>query len=323
MRFIPALAAAALVAIAPRAPSHADEYPSKPIKLIVAVAPGGSTDVMARLFADHITRRTGQPVVVENRTGAAGVIGSDAVAKAAPDGYTLGLNNTSQIVLNPFLQKNMPLDPLSDLVPVAPLADAPQVLVIDARIPAKTLQEFIAYARANPGKLNYASLGPGSTPHLGGDQFARIGKVDIVPIQYRGATPAITDILAGNVQMMSVGFAPTAGFVQNGSLRALAVGAPKRLHYAPDVPTATEAGMPGYEMSTWFGVFAPRGTPKPIVEQLNQYARELLADPATLKRLSDGFIDPMSMTTEEFAAFVKSEAQKWERIIRQSGLAAR
>jgi len=293
----------------------AEDYPARPIRIVVPVSPGGITDIVARVVADHITARSGQPVVVENRTGAGGNLGVEAVARSAPDGYVLSLAATSQIVINQLTGK-VGFDPLKDLVPVAPIAEAPQLLVINSKLPATTLQEFIAYARQNPGKLNYVSLGPGSTVSLAGDQFVRLAEVDMVPVQYRGTAPGITDLIANNVQMISIGIAPVLGFVQSGSLRVLAAGTRQRLPYLPDVPTAAEAGLPGYEMSTWFALFAPQGTPKAVVDKLNLYARELVADPAAAKRLTDVHIDPMSMTADEFSAFVQAEAVKWERIIK-------
>jgi len=296
----------------------ADDYPARPIRIIVPVSPGGITDIVARVVADHITARSGQPVVVENRTGAGGNLGVEAVARSSPDGYVLSLAATSQIAINQFTGK-LGFDPLKDLVPVAPIAEAPQFLVINSKLPATTLPEFIAYARQNPGKLNYVSLGPGSTVSLAGDRFVRLAEVDMVPVQYRGTAPGITDLIANNVQMISIGIAPVLGFVQSGALRVLAAGTRRRLPYLPDVPTAAEAGLPGYEMSTWFALFAPRGTPKPIVDKLNFFMRELVADPAAAKRLTDVHIDPMSMTADEFSAFVQAEAAKWERIIKAAG----
>jgi tripartite-type tricarboxylate transporter receptor subunit TctC len=312
------LAAALAWLAAPHA--RAEDYPSRPVKIIVPVSPGGITDIVARLAGEYITARTGQPVVVENRTGAGGTIGVEAVARAAPDGYVLSLATTSQIAINPATGKHMPFDALNDLVPVAPIAEAPQLLIVNAKVPVKTLQEFIAYARQNPGKLNFVSLGPGSTVSLAGEQFARLARLDMVPVQYRGTAPGITDLIADNVQMISIGIAPVLGFVQSGALRVLAAGTRKRLPYLPDVPTAAEAGLPGYEMSTWFALFAPRGTPKPIVDWLNGTMRELVADPAAAKRLTDVHIDPLSMSADEFATFVKAEAAKWERIIKDAGV---
>jgi len=309
---------AALVCLA--APAAADDYPTRPIRIIVPVSPGGITDIVARVAADYITAKSGQPVVVENRTGAGGNLGVEAVAKAAPDGYVLSVCATSQIAINPFTTK-LGFDPLKDLTPVAPIAEAPQFLVVNNKVPARTLQEFIAYARQNPGKLNYVSLGPGSTVSLAGDRFARLAGVDMVPVQYRGTAPGITDLVADNVQMISIGIAPVLGFVQAGSLRLLAAGTTKRLPYVPDVPTAAEAGLPGYEMTTWFALFAPAGTPKPVVEKLNGYMRELLADAVAVKRLTDLHIDPMSMNADEFTTLVKADAVKWERVVREAGVA--
>jgi tripartite-type tricarboxylate transporter receptor subunit TctC len=318
MRHVSFAAAAVLACVT--AGDAAQDYPARPIRIIVPVSPGGITDIVARVAADYITARSGQPAVVENRTGAGGNIGMEAVVRAAPDGTTLGLASTSQIAINPFTGTPMGFDPLKDLVPIAPIAEAPQFLIVNAGLPAHTLADFIAYAKQNPGKLNYVSLGPGSTLSLASDQFVRLAGVDIVPVQYRGTAPGITDLVAGNVQMISIGIAPVLGFVQSGSLRVLAAGAARRLPYLPDVPTAAEAGLPGYEMSTWFALFAPQGTPKPIVDRLNGFMRDLVADPAAVKRLDDLHIDPMSMSTDEFAAFVRSEAVKWERIIRQAGV---
>ncbi len=321
MKFIAGLLTVAALALS--APVHAEDYPSRPIKIIVPVAPGGITDVVARVFGDYLAHKTGQPVIVENRTGGAGTIGADALAKSAPDGYTLGLNSTSQIILNPLLQKNLSIDPLTELTPVAPIALAPELLIITAKLPVTNIAEFITYAKNNPGKLNYVSLGPGSTLHLGADHFAREAGIDIVPVQYRGTSPGITDLVAGNVQILSVGLAPVYSLIQAGSLRALVTTTAKRLPLLPDVPTSAEAGLPGYQGATWFALFAPGKTPRTIVEQLNSYAREMLADPEAAKRLTDVYIDPFSMKVDEFAAFVKSDAQRWARIVAESGLKPR
>jgi tripartite-type tricarboxylate transporter receptor subunit TctC len=301
-------------------PAAAQDYPQRPIRIIVPVAPGGITDIAARAAGDFIARKSGQPVVIENRTGAGGNIGSETVAKSAPDGYTLGVIATTQIVINPFVFKKMSYDPLKELLPVAPIGEAPQFLVINAKIPATTLKDFIAYARKESGKLNYVSLGPGSTVHLGGVQFTRLAKVEMQPVQYRGASPGISDLVAGNVHLISVGIAPVKSLVEGGMLRVLAAGTRKRVSYLPDIPTAAEAGLPGYEVTTWFALFAPAGTPRPIVEWLNAAVREMNADPAAARRLTDVNIDPMSMTVDEFGALVKADAVKWEGIIRDAGL---
>ena len=310
----------AALSIAAAVPAVAQDYPTKPVRIIVPVAPGGITDIAARAAGDYIARKSGQTVVIENRTGAGGNIGSEAVAKSAPDGYTLGVIATTQIAINPFVFKKLPYDPLTDLVPIAPIGEAPQFLVSTAKVPAKTLPEFIAFARKETGKLNYVSLGPGSTVSLGGEQFARLAKVDMQPVQYRGAAPGISDLVAGNVHLISVGIAPVKSLVEAGMLRVLAVGTPKRMSYLPDIPTAAEAGLPGYEVTTWFALFAPKGTPRPILEWLNAAVREMNADQEAARRLTDVNIDPMSMTVDEFGAQVKADAARWERIIRDAGV---
>jgi tripartite-type tricarboxylate transporter receptor subunit TctC len=309
-----------IVCLAVTLPASAQTYPAKPIRIIVPVSPGGITDIAARATGDFIARKSGQAVVIENRTGAGGNIGSEAVAKSAPDGYTLGVIATTQIVINPFVFKAMSYDPINDLVPVAPIGEAPQFLVINAKVPATTLKEFIAYARKQDGKLNYVSLGPGSTVSLGGVQFTRLAKVEMQPVQYRGAAPGINDLVAGNVHLISVGIAPVKSLIEAGMLRVLAAGTRQRVKYLPNVPTAAEAGLPGYEVSTWFALFAPKGTPRPVVEWLNATVREMNADPAAARRLTDVNIDPMSMTVDEFGAQVKADAAKWERVIRDAGV---
>ena len=313
------MAAFAALYVTAAQPATAQDYPAKPIRIIVPVSPGGITDVAARAAGDFIARKSGQPVVIENRTGAGGNIGMEMVAKAAPDGYTLGVSATTQIVINPFVFKKMSYDPLNDLVPVAPIGEAPQFLVINAKVPATTLKEFIAYARKQSGKLNYVSLGPGSTVHLGGVQFTRLAKVDMQPVQYRGAAPGISDLVAGNVHLISVGIAPVKALVEAGMLRVLAAGTRRRVSFLPLIPTAAEAGLPGYEETTWFALFAPAGTPRPVVEWLNATVREMNADKTAVRRLTDVNIDPMSMTVDEFGALVKADAARWGRIVRDAG----
>ena len=299
--------------------AHAETYPERPIRILVTAAPGGITDLVARVVAEHIGAKTRQPALVENRSGGSGNIGIEAAARAAPDGYTLVVTGTSQISIAPALYRHLAVDPLKELVPVAPVVEAPQILVVSARLGVRTLGEFVARARAEPGKINYVSLGPGTTVHLAGDAFARLAHIAIVPVQYRGTAPGITDMMAGTVQMISVGIAPVKPFIESGDLRVLAAATPRRLPYLPDVPTAAEAGVPGYEMTTWFGLFAPRGTPPAIVDTLNGYVRDLLADPAASKRLTDMLVDPVSMTAPKFAAFVAADAVKWRRVVVESG----
>jgi tripartite-type tricarboxylate transporter receptor subunit TctC len=318
-------AALATLAVAPLMAqvAAAGAYPERPIRIVATAAPGGITDLVARIVGDYIAKRSGQPVVIENRSGGGGNIGTEAVARASPDGYTLVVTATSQISIAPALYKDLPIDPLVDLVPVAPVAEAPQILVVSAKLGVGTLGEFVALAKAQPGKINYVSLGPGTTVHLAGDSFARLAQVQIVPVQYRGTAPGITDMITGSVQMISVGIAPVKPFIASGDLRVLAAATPKRLPYLSDVPTAAEAGVPGYEMTTWFGLFAPRGTPPPVVDTLNRYVRDLVADAAASTRLTDMLVDPLHMKVPEFAAFLASDAVKWRRLVEESGGAVR
>ena len=295
-------------------------YPSKPIKIIVAAAAGGVTDLLARTTADYIATKTGQQVIVENRTGAGGNIGMDAVAKSPADGYTLGMAASSNLVTNPFIFKRMPFDALNDLVPVAAIAEAPQMIAVNQGLPAKNLQELITLAKAQPGTISYSSAGRGTTMHFAADNFARLAKIELTHVPYRGAAPAVTDVVAGNVQMISISIGPILSFVQDGKIRVLATATPKRLRYLPDVPTSAEAGVPGYQMTTWFGLVAPAGTPKEAVDTINKLVEEMLADPAALKRMEASHLDYMRMTPAQFAELVKADYAKWERIVRDSGV---
>jgi len=301
------------------ADARAETYPSKSIRTIVSTSAGGVTDLCARILGAFITAKTGQTVVIDNKAGGGGNIGMEAVAKSPPDGYTLGVANTGHIVINPFLYRHMAYDPLHDLVPVGALGEVPLFLVVNGKVPARTLQEFVAYARAEPGKLSYASAGTGTTPHLAADEFIRRAGLNIVHVPYRGSAPGVMDVISGNIPMTFISTGPHMEFVRRGDLRILGVAAAKRLPYLPDVPTFGEQGFPGFEVSTWFAMFAPRGTPQQIVEQLNGYVRAMIDDPDSRRRLTSNFVDPMPLDAAQFAAVVKADAQKWERIVRASG----
>src|SRR5262245_56267481 len=319
MNVIRAPAILALVVLA-ALPAFAQTYPAKPLKIIVSTSAGGVTDIAARILGAHITGRTGQPVVIDNRPGASGNIAMDAVAKAPPDGATLGVANTGNIVINPALMRHMPYDPLADLVPVGPIGTVPLFLVANSNVPAATLADFIAYAKAHPDAVSYAAAGVGTTPDLAAHEFNRRAGLKLVLVPFRGTAPAVAAVLGGDVQVTFVSMGPHIEFVRQGNLRILGAATPKRVPYLPDVPTFAEQGFPGFETSTWFALFAPRGTPGAIVDQLNNYVRALALEPETAKRLAANFIDPLPMTAPEFAELVKADALKWGRIVRDAGI---
>ncbi len=311
---------AMLLAVLGTGAAPAQDYPTRPVTIIVGFAAGGIADLGARLLADYVTRETGQPVVVENRTAAAGTVGMNAVAKAAPDGHTLGFVLSGNLVINPFVQKQMPFDALKDLVPVAALGDAPQMIALNAEVPAKTLAEFIALAKAKPGTLHYGSAGLGSLPHLSAAEFARMAGIELVHVPYRGNAPATTDLLAGRIQVLSSSIGGLRPGLEAGKIRLLLTATKQRLPYLPDVPTSAGAGLPGYLMSVWAGVVAPAGTPQAVVDRIHALVAGMLKDEATQKRMAAAGLDVMPMSQTEFAAFVKAEYARWERIVRDVGV---
>ena len=311
-----ALLAAALAA---SPDGRAETYPARPVRIVVSTSAGGITDICARVLGSFMSARTGQTAVIDNKPGGSGNIGMEVVARAAPDGYTLGVANTGNIVINPFLFRHMSYDPLTELMPVGSVGSVPLFLIANGKLPVHSLAELVAYAKARPGQLSYASAGTGTTPHLAADEFLRRTGLDIVHVPYRGSAPGVMDVLGGNVQMTFVSMGPHMQFVERGDLRILGVAAARRVDYLPDVPTFAEQGLPGFEASTWFGLFAPRGTPAAILEQLNGYVRGLAADPDARLRLDAAFIDPTPLTLAEFTDEVKADAAKWERIVRAAG----
>jgi tripartite-type tricarboxylate transporter receptor subunit TctC len=310
----------ALALIAITSAAWAQSYPSKPIKIVVSTSPGGITDILARLLGTHITTKTGQTVVIDNRAGGSGNIAMSEVSRAAPDGYTFGFANTGNIVINPFLFKKLTYDPLNDLIPVGPVGTVQLFLVTNAaQIPAKNVQEFVAYAKANTDKISYAGAGAGTTPDLAWHDFARRAGLKLVVVPHRGTGPATRAVLGGDVQATFVSMGPHMEFVKKGMLRVLGAAAPKRLPHMPDVPTFGEQGFPGFVAETWFALFAPQGTPKNILDQINGYARSIHDDPEMARRLASSYVSPLPMTQGEFAALVKADATKWETIVRESG----
>jgi tripartite-type tricarboxylate transporter receptor subunit TctC len=296
-------------------PAVAQSYPAKPLKVIVSTSAGGITDLAARIFGAHVTAKSGQPVVIENRPGASGNIAMDAVAKATPDGYTLGVANTGNIVINPYLMRHM-----NDLLPVAPIGTVPLFLVINASLPAVTLAEFIAYAKAQPDKVSYASAGVGTTPDLAAHELSRRAGLKLVFVPFRGTAPAVAAVLGGDVQVTFVSMGPHMEFVRQGKLRVLAAATPMRVPYLPDVPTFAEQGFAGFEISTWFALFAPRATAKEIVDRLNGYVGDLARDAVAQKVLAANFVDPAIMTASEFADLIRADAVKWKQIVHDAGV---
>jgi tripartite-type tricarboxylate transporter receptor subunit TctC len=310
----------AVAVLSGSAQADAQTNAANPIRIIVPVPPGGTNDLVARLLSDHITGHTGQTVVIENRGGAGGNIAMGAVARAAPDGHTLLLASGGPITTNRLLYKNIGLNPLTDLEPIGPLADIKLIAAINRNVPAASLTEFFGLARARPGKINFTSAGPGSTTHLAGALLARIAGVEMVHVPHRGAGPAVVDVVAGNIEMITLGVNTLAPFILSGDLRALAAASTSRLAYLPTVPTAREAGIEGWDVDTWFGLFGPRGMPRDLVQRLNNYIQELLDVPANQKRMSDSYMDAWRMSPDQFAEFLKADGVKWERIVRDTGM---
>ena len=301
-------------------PAAAQMYPVKPIKIIVSTSPGGVTDLAARILGQHITAKTGQTVVIDNRAGASGNIAMDGVAKSPPDGYTLGVANTGNIVINPYLFPSMPYDPLKDLTPVGLLGTVPLFLVMNSNVPVQSLTEFVAYAKANPDKISYAAAGAGTTPDIAAHEFGRRAGLKFVMVPFRGTGPATQAVLGGDVHVTFVSMGPHIEFVRQGKLRVLGAATKQRASYLPETPTFTEQGFPGFETGTWFALFAPTGTPWHIVEQLNGYLRAMQEEEDLKRRLQANFVDPAVMSVAEFGALVKSDAAKWQRIVRENNI---
>jgi tripartite-type tricarboxylate transporter receptor subunit TctC len=310
---------AALCAAAAFAQGPAQGYPNKPIRLIVPVAPGGGTDFTARLIGQKLNDAWGQPVIVDNRPGAAGNIGVEIAAKAVPDGYTLVIPITS-FPINPSLYSSLPFDTVKDFSPVVLVTSAPLLLVVNPSLQAKSVSELIALAKAKPGQLNFANSGSGTTAHLAGELFKRMAGVDIVSVAYKGGGPAIIALVGGEVQMYFSTIPAALTQVKAGRLRALAVTSSKRVPQVADVPTVAESGLPGFEVVAWFGLFTPAGTPRPVVQKLNAEIVKILDAPDTRQRLSGDGLIPGGGKPEELGAFLKAEIAKWSKLIKEAGI---
>jgi len=287
----------------------------------VPFVPGGSTDLIARVMGQKLEEPLGQQVVVENRAGAGGNIGVDYVAKSAPDGYTLIFGHVGTFGFGPSLYQKLPYDPVKDFAPIVLFAMVPNMLVVHPALPAKSVKQLIALARAHPGQMNYGSSGNGSASHLATEYFKLLSKTDITPIPYKGTGPLVTDLIAGQTSLTITGVPPLYPFVQSGRLRGLAVGSVKRLALMPDLPTIAEAGVPGYESSTWFGPLAPAKTPREIIVKLNAELMKILQRPDVRARFAAEGIEALGGTPEEFGVYVKAEIERWGRVIKAAGVA--
>ena len=297
--------------------SQAVDYPTKPIRLIAAYSPGGTTDILARIIAQGLSEKLGETVLVENKPGGGNNIGTEYVIRSAPDGYTLNMTNPANAI-NATLYKNLPFNFINDTVPVAGVVRTPNVMVITGALPVKTVAEFIAYCKANPTTVNMASSGSGSSIHLSGELFKIMTGCKMAHIPYKGAGPALNDLIAGQVQVMFDNLPSSAGFIKDGRIRALAVTTSVREASLPNVPTVAET-IPGFEASAWFGISAPKGTPREIVDKLNAATNQLLADPKIQKRLADLGGTLIPGTPEDFGKIIASDTQKWEKVVKSSG----
>jgi len=298
--------------------AHAQAYPTRPVRVVVAFSAGGTTDILARSVGQQLSERLKQPFVIDNKPGAGGNIGTEFVVRSAPDGYTLIVDSVGPIAVNPTLYKGLAYDPLTDLVAIVKIADVPNVLVVHPSLGVRNFEEFIAYAKANPGKLNYGSTGIGTSSHLSSYMLCKRIGIDATHIPYKGAD-ALNDLLVGRVQFMFATIPSVIQHIQAGKLTPIAMSSAKRSRSLPDVPTVIESGLPGFEAGSWFGFFAPKGTPEPIITQLNRTVNEILAVPSIEKQLIREGADPVGGTPAEFGQFVQREYEKWKLIVRESG----
>jgi tripartite-type tricarboxylate transporter receptor subunit TctC len=300
----------------------AQGYPSKPVRFIVPYPPGGPLDAVARVTAQKVSEAVKQPVIVDNKPGAGGNIGADIAAKSPADGYTILMGAVATHAINPSLYASMPYNAVRDFMPVTQLASTPNILIVHPSIPASSVREFIAYAKANPGKLNFGSGSTGSAGHLAGELFKAMTGVEMTHVPYKGAAPAMQDLVGGQIQLMFDNLASALGQVRAGKVKGLAVTTAKRTPLAPDLPTIAESGLPGFDISTWFGVFVPAGTPRDVVDRLHAEFTRALAEPEVREKILNLGAEPVGNRPEEFAAYIQREADKYARVIKASGAKA-
>jgi len=309
------LAAALWLSVA-SASAHGESYPNKKVTLVVTAAPGGVTDILARALGQRLSKIWDQPVVVENKPGASNFIGAVSVANSAPDGYTMLVTAEATFVINPWLYSKLPYDPVQDFVPITGLVSISQALVTNPSVPAQDMKELIEFAKKRPGELNYGTFGVGSTGHLNMEMLQIATGVKLVAVHYNGATPALTDVIAGHIQMMFISTSSVIQPWQAGLVKLLAVGSSKRLAQFPDIPTVAEGGFPGFEAVSWFGLFAPRETPSDIVARVNADVRRVFEDAEFREKfLAPNMFESMITSPEQFSSFIKSDAQKWRNVI--------
>jgi tripartite-type tricarboxylate transporter receptor subunit TctC len=298
-----------------------EAWPSRPVRFILPFPPGGGTDILGRLIAERLSASLGQPVVTENRGGAGGNVGAEAAARSAPDGYTIVLVAPS-LAISPTLYSKINYDPVKDFAPVSLVATVPNVMITQASLPVQNLQEFIAFAKAKPGALNFGSGGAGTSNHLAGELFNIVTGAKLVHIPYKGVNLAMQDVLAGNVHLVFIGIPAAAPHIKAGKLRALALVAPQRSAALPEVPTVAEAGLRDFEVTTWYGVLAPAGTPRSVVTRLNAELVKIMHSPELKEKLAATGTDPLTSTPEEFAAYIQREIAKWGDVVRKAGVKA-
>ena len=297
-------------------------YPTKAVRLVVPQAAGGSTDTLSRLVAQKLSETFSQQVVVDNRPGANGIIGTEVVAKAPADGYTLLAGGTAPIAINPSLYAKIPYDPVKNFTPVSLVGYSTSVLVVHPSVQATTIKDLIALARAKPGEIRYASAGSGSTPHLSAEMFRVMTGVDVVLVNYKGSTPGVTATISGETQMMFTGVASAVSHIKAGRLRALSVNGPRRSPALPDVPTAHESGLPGYEVDFWIGFLAPAGTPRPVIDRLNKEVNRIITLPDIKDKFQVSGAEPVAGTPEQMAAIIRKDIDRWAKVVKAAGMKA-
>ena len=310
----------AIAALAAFAPAQAQDYPTRPITLVIPFAPGGSTTIVGRGVAEKMSALLGEKIVVDNRPGAGGTVGTRAVAKSEPDGYTLLLGYTGTLAIGPSLYKKAGYDPRKDFAPVGMIGNAPNSLVVNPSFAAKTLAELIAHAKANPGKVNFGSAGAGTASHITGEYFARSAGIALVHIPYKGTGPVLTDLLGGHIPMAFAPIPASHSNVAAGKLRALAVTSTTRSGLLPDVPTIAESGIPGFDASLYYGLVAPAGTPRPIVDKLNKALRDALASDEVKRQLGNDGTEITPGSPEDYAALIDKDEKKWAQLVKASGV---